>query len=125
MSKAQIYFINRFFYPDFSATSQMLTDLTTGLADDYRITVVTSRKLYNDPIAKLERRDKYKGVEILRLNTTRMGRDKLWRRAMDYVSFYLRVLLFLARNIKKDDLVVLKTDPPLLSLMNTATIRLK
>ena len=118
-------FINRFFYPDFSATSQMLTDLTVGLANDYPITVVTSRKLYNDPLAKLERRDEYQGVEILRLNTTRMGRDTLWRRAIDYVSFYMRVFLFLVRHISKGDLVVLKTDPPLLSLLNTAAIRFR
>ena len=121
----KLYFINRFFYPDFSATSQMLTDLTAGLANDYPITVVTSRKLYNDPLAKLERRDEYQGVEILRLNTTRMGRDTLWRRAIDYVSFYMRVFLFLVRHIRKGDLVVLKTDPPLLSLLNTAAIRFR
>ena len=87
----RLIFINRFFYPNFSATSQMLTDLTTGLAEECSIKVVSSRKLYNDPLAKLERRDEYKGVEILRLNTTRMVRDTLWRRAIDYVSFYIRV----------------------------------
>jgi len=103
----------------------MLTDLTVGLAGDYSITVVTSRKLYNDPLAKLERSEEYKGVDILRLNTTRMGRDSLWRRAIDYVSFYMRVFVFLFRYIRKGDLVVFKTDPPLLSLMNTAVVRLR
>lgn len=125
MKSQRLYFINRFFYPDFSATSQMLTDLSTGLAEEYPITVVTSRKLYNDPLAKLERRDEHKGVEILRLNTTRMGRDTLWRRAIDYASFYMRVFIFLLRHVRKGDLVVLKTDPPLLSLMNTAAVRFK
>jgi len=121
----KIYLINRYFYPDFSATSQMLTDLSAGLAEDYCITVVTSRKLYNDPLAKLERRDEYKGVEILRLNTTRLGGDSLWLRAIDYLSFYVRVFLFLLRYIAKGDLVVFKTDPPLLSLMNTAAVRFR
>jgi glycosyltransferase involved in cell wall biosynthesis len=119
----KLYFINRFFYPDISASSQMLTDLTTALASDFPITVVTSRKLYNDPSAKLERCGEIKGVEILRLDTTRMGRDTLWRRAIDYVSFHLRVFLFLLGRVRKGDLVVLKTDPPLLSLLNTTAIR--
>ena len=79
----------------------MLTDLTTGLAEEYAIKVVTSRKLYNDPLVKLKRRDEYKGVEILRLNTTRMGRDSLWRRAIDYASFYIRVFVFLLRHVRK------------------------
>jgi hypothetical protein len=85
-----LYLINRFFYPDFSATSQMLTDLATGLAGEYDVTVVTSRALCNDPVAKLERRNDYKGVEILRLNTTRWGRAGLWGQALDYLSFHVR-----------------------------------
>jgi len=121
----KLYLINRFFYPDFSATSQMLTDLAVGLEGEYNITVVTSRALYNDPLAELSRRDQHKGVEILRLNTTRRGRGSLWGRLLDYASFYVRVLVFLLRTVRKGDLVVLKTDPPLLSLLNTAAVRLR
>jgi glycosyltransferase involved in cell wall biosynthesis len=121
----QIILINRFYRPDFSATSQMLTDLATSLAAEYSVRVVTSRALYNDPVAKLERREEQKGVEILRLNTTRRGRANLSGRALDYVSFYIRVFVYLLRYTRKGDLVVLKTDPPLLSLMNTFAVRIR
>jgi glycosyltransferase involved in cell wall biosynthesis len=121
----QIILINRFYWPDFSATSQMLTDLATSLAAEYSVRVVTSRALYNDPVAKLERREEQKGVEILRLNTTRRGRANLSGRALDYVSFYIRVFVYLLRYTRKGDLVVLKTDPPLLSLMNTFAVRIR
>lgn len=103
----------------------MLTDLASGLAADHDVTVVTSRALYNDPLAKLERSEKHKGVEILRLNATRLGRASLWGRLLDYISFYLGVFVFLLRRVRKGDLVVLKTDPPLLSLMNTAAVRIR
>ena len=121
----QVYFINRFFYPDFSATAQMLTELTTGLAGNFDIAVVTSRALYNDPRTRLARRERHEDVKILRLNTTRMGRDNLFGRLIDYISFYTRVFIFLLRHVGKGDQVVLKTDPPLLSLMNTAAVRFK
>ncbi len=121
----KLYFINRFFWPDFSATSQMLTDLARGLAADYDVTVVTSRALYNDPLARLKRHEDFQGVEVLRLNTTRLGRASLWGRLLDYISFYIRVFVFLLRHVRKGDLVVLKTDPPLLSLMNTAAVRFR
>jgi glycosyltransferase involved in cell wall biosynthesis len=121
----RLFFVNRFCYPDFSATSQMLTDLATGLAGEHDITVVTSRAIYNDPLAKLERRDECGGVEILRLNTTRFGRGSLWGRALDYISFYVRVFVFLLRYVRRSDVVVLKTDPPLLSMLNTAAVRLR
>jgi glycosyltransferase involved in cell wall biosynthesis len=121
----QIILINRFYWPDFSATSQMLTDLATSLAAEYSVRVVTSRALYHDPVATLERREEQKGVEILRLNTTRRGRANLSGRALDYVSFYIRVFVYLLRYTRKGDLVVLKTDPPLLSLMNTFAVRIR
>jgi len=124
VTQAPVYFINRFYHPDISATSQMLTDLATGLADQYNITVVTSRELYNDPLARLSRKDKHLGVDIQRLNTTRLGRARLWRRAFDYLTFYLAVMWWLARNIKPGDVVVLMTDPPLLQLINTSIIRI-
>lgn len=124
MSAAKIYFINRFYYPDMAATSQMLTDLSVGLAGHCDVTVITSRKLHNDPTAQLERQDEHRGVHILRLSTTRLGRAQLWRRAIDYASFYLRVMLFLLMNIRKGNIVVFMTDPPLLSLLNTTVVRL-
>lgn len=121
----RILFVNRFFYPDFSATSQMLTDLAVGLAAECDVTVATGRALYNDPLAKLERFEEYRGLDIFRLNTTRLGRQSLLGRLLDYISFYVRVFVFLLRRVRKGDLVVLKTDPPLLSLMNTAVVRLR
>ena len=103
----------------------MLTDLATGIAEHFRVTVVTSRKLYNDPSAQLTKHDEYQGVNIVRLNTTRLGRTHLWRRVFDYLSFSSHVLVFLLAHIREGDLVVLNTDPPLLSLLNTTAVRLR
>src|SRR6185437_3507277 len=48
----RIFFLNRFFYPDQSATSQMLSDLAFDLAaHDYDVHVFTSRQRYDDPQA--------------------------------------------------------------------------
>jgi glycosyltransferase involved in cell wall biosynthesis len=54
-----------------------------------------------------------------------MGRSTQWRRAIDYCSFFICVFIFLLTKVRRGDLVVLKTDPPLLSLVNTAAIRVK
>ena len=57
----RLIFINRFFYPDHSATSQMLTDLVFGLAKrGAQITVITSGSVtmppkYGSRIAKRPR----------------------------------------------------------------------
>jgi hypothetical protein len=49
---ARLIFVNRFFFPDHSATSQILSDLTFHLAAGGRdIHVVTSTQTYTDPKA--------------------------------------------------------------------------
>lgn len=113
----RLIFLNRFFFPDLSATSQILSDLAFHLAAaGHEVHVVTSRLLYDNPDIELPSRELVRGVEVHRLRTTRFGRTGLPGRAMDYASFYVamrRHLLGLARN---GDVIIAKTDPPLLSI---------
>jgi len=113
-----VFFINRFFYPDHSATSQLLTDLAFGLARlKIDVCVVTSRQVYDNPDAILANRDVVQGVHIVRLWTSRFGRQRLWGRAIDYSTFYLSALWCLLRMVRAGDVVIAKTDPPLISVV--------
>jgi hypothetical protein len=49
------------------SNTQMLADLASSRAGNCNVTLVTSRKLYNDPLARLSRFDECLRVEILRL----------------------------------------------------------
>jgi glycosyltransferase involved in cell wall biosynthesis len=57
--------------------------------------------------------------------TTRFGRRHLLGRAVDYASFYLTCAIELLRRVGRGDVVVAKTDPPLLSLLAAPIARLK
>ena len=71
-------FVNRYYYPDQSATSQMLTDLAKALAArGFDIHVVCSRQLYDDPGARLPPEELLSGVHVHRIATTRFGRRGL------------------------------------------------
>lgn len=114
----KVVFINRFFYPDHSATSQLLTDLGFHLAKSGRIVfVVTGRQVYDDPIAVLPAEATVQGVRIKRVWTSRFGRGRLWGRAIDYGTFYLSALWCLLKLVRAGDVVVAKTDPPLISVL--------
>ena len=53
----RIIFINRYFHPDHSATSQMVSDLAFALAvKGHAVAVITSQQLYDAPEARLPRR---------------------------------------------------------------------
>ncbi|MEJ8566878.1 glycosyltransferase family 4 protein [Elongatibacter sediminis] len=121
----RIFFVNRFFHPDESATSRILTDLVGGLRDNFNIQVVTSRHSYDNsstrlPVCTVEDR-----LTVNRLWSSRFGRSKTALRAIDYLSFHAAVAWFLVRRVRPGDVVVLKTDPPLLQLINTALIRIR
>ena len=114
----RVFFFNRFFWPDQSATAQILTDLCRDLdGRGYRVTVVTSRLDYGNKEIQYCDNELLGGVAIVRLWSTRFGRAHLLGRLLDYLSIYYSFLAYLLRNIGDGDIVVLKTDPPLLSIL--------
>lgn len=114
----KIVFINRFFYPDHSATSQLLSDLAFDFAARGRqVHIVTSRQSYDDPKAIFPKNEIVNNVVIHRVWGTRFGRAHLLGRALDYLSFYVSTFWRLLMTVARDDIVVAKTDPPLISVI--------
>jgi colanic acid biosynthesis glycosyl transferase WcaI len=117
LSGTRITFVNRYFYPDISATSQMLFDLTRRLVKQGAIvSVVCSRQLYDDAQARLSKHEIVEGIHIHRVSTTRFGRGWLPGRVCDYLSFYMSAFIRLFQITQRGDVLVAKTDPPLISL---------
>jgi len=114
----RLIFINRFFAPDHSATSQILSDLAFDLAGAGReVHLVTSRQIYDDPKAALPERETINGVDVHRVASTGFGRTALLGRSIDYVSFYRSVSRCLDELVRPGDIVIAKTDPPLMSVV--------
>ena len=110
-------FVNRYFWPDHSATSQLLTDLAFAFSQHGRqIAVITSRQRYDDPLARLPAAETTEGVAIYRVWTSHFGRHGLPGRAFDYLTFYLNALWRLWRTLSRGDVVVAMTDPPLICI---------
>lgn len=104
----------------------MLSDLAFHLAErNHRVLVITSRGLYDDPTATLPRRETIRGVDVCRVYAPRFGRANLLGRALDYFLMYFAFAGAVLRLAGADDLVVAKTDPPLLSLALLPVARLK
>ncbi len=123
---AKTIFVNRYFYPDHSATSQLLSDLAFDLASrGQEIHVITGCQLYGDPRASLPEEELIQGVRVHRVRTSRFGRTTLWGRMADYLTFYLGATWRLLRTIRPGDVVVAKTDPPMMSVPASWAVKLK
>ena len=121
----RVVFFNRSFYPDISATSQLLAELSEDLVRDFdcEVTVICGKPLINkNPGAvsnyglNLIKQDSLKQISILRLNCTNFSPKSFLKRISNYLSYF--ALSFLASfKLKDADLVVALTDPPIIGLV--------
>ncbi len=126
MRTARIVFVNRYFAPDQSATSRLLTDLTRRLTErGLAVRVITSRQLYDDSGAALPPREIIGGVEVHRVSTATRGRSRLAGRTLDYATFHAAAGMELMQQLSRGDVVVAETDPPLLSIAASHAARWK
>ena len=121
----RILLLNQCFYPDVVSTAQHLTDLATALAArGHEVTVVTSDRGYDDPSIRFKRRERWQGIDIVRIPSVSFGKRGRWRRAFNFASFLfvcsLRLLTF-----KRFDLTIALTSPPLISFLAALFVKLK
>ncbi len=124
-----IVFFNRSFYPDMSATGQLLTELCEGLVNQYgfHVTVVAGPAYYPQtgefkkhfPFSEEE----YNGIKILRTYSTTLPKERTIYRFTNYVSYALCSFVG-GLGIKKPDIIVTLTDPPIIGLIGLFYARL-
>jgi colanic acid biosynthesis glycosyl transferase WcaI len=101
----RIIFVNRVYWPDESATAQLLTDLAQGLA---------ARGLDIHALVGGRGSRSHQGVTIHHTGgEARTG--GLVRRSLTYARFLLRARSLVRRLAAPGDVVVIETDPPLLA----------
>lgn len=109
----KILFINRYFYPDPSGTSRMVTDLATDLARaGHVVSVIASDAASDDSAARYPKRETREGIRIRRVRAMRLDRRAVWRWVLNSFSFYPRALIEAVR-LPRQDVVVYLSDPPL------------
>lgn len=122
--RMKILLLNQVFYPDVVATAQHLSDLAAELAArGHEVTVVCARRGYEHPETVFPVRESWRGVKIIRLRSTALGKGAKWRRAVDFASF----LFFCAARLvflPRQDVVVALTTPPLISFLGAGRAKL-
>jgi glycosyltransferase involved in cell wall biosynthesis len=125
-SAVRIIFANRYFYPDQSATSRVVSSVAFGLAKrGFDVAVIASRDIHNRRDIVLPTEEVVSGVTIRRLSTTRFGRQNLLGRGFDYLLFHVVAFFWILANVSVGDIAVVCTDPPLLSVTSGWALRMK
>ena len=113
----KILLVNQCFYPDVVSTAQHLTDLALELTRcGHAVTVLAGRRGYDNPALCFARKEVWRGISIVRIPSTGLGKRNRFSRAVDFGSFltscFARMLFF-----PKFDAVVALTSPPLISFL--------
>lgn len=121
----KVVLVNRFFCPDISATSQLLSDLAFHIAGQFEVHVITGRQSYQASGETLGGYEVVRNVHVHRVWTTRFGREWLPGRAVDYATFYLSAFLRMVSLLRRNDVIVALTDPPMVSVPAAVAARLR
>lgn len=120
----RLIILNQFFYPDHSATSQLMTELAESLVErGVAVTALAGRGRYNGG-ERLPPFEDYKGVRVERAWATSFGKGKISGRLSDYLSFYVGASWKLLR-LPRHDIVMALTTPPLIGLIALLIGRLR
>ena len=112
----RVCFFNRCYWPDTTATGQLLAELAEDLVSTHGmdVTVVTGRPLTSTHAAA-SRMEVRNGVRILRARGTTLSQQSFAGRAANYVTYFLSALL-IALRLPRQDVTVALTDPPIIGL---------
>ena len=109
-----IFFFNRFYWPDETATAQLLGDLAEALAArGWPVSVIASHP-GDAPTPAEEIRN---GVRVYRRRGSRRGRTAVGGKLADYLLFLLGAGWQALLSLRRGDIVVAMTDPPLLGVV--------
>lgn len=120
-----LFLVNRYFYPDETATSRMCASLAFGLAArGVAVHVVTGRRRHDGGTA-LPRSETVRNVTVTRVGASWFGRSGIAGRAADQFGFHAAAAAALLRLARRGDCIVACTDPPLLSVTAAAAAAAK
>lgn len=115
MSTLDILVLNQYYPPDTSATAEVFSDIVDALsAAGHHVTVVAGRPSYRpgqrESWRPLRRRS-HDLVNVVRVGSTSLNRDRIGLRAINYLSFLLFAMAYgLLR--RRPDVVIVGSDPP-------------
>ncbi len=121
----KVLLLNQCFWPDVMATGRQLTGVARGLVErGHQVTVIAGRRGYDDAKLRFPLRERWNGMDIVRLPTVSLGKSRRWRRALNFASFSAACVWRLAIT-RRQDAVVALTSPPLVSWLASLFTRLK
>jgi colanic acid biosynthesis glycosyl transferase WcaI len=125
MTSPRVFIVNRYFAPDHSATGQLASDLAFHLAGaGFEVHAIAGARAY-DGRSMFPRAQTLQGVRVRRVRASPFGRARLFARALDDVWLHLALAWRAFRLMRRGDVAIALTDPPLAPVPLALAARLR
>lgn len=113
----KIIIISELYYPEQNATGHILTGIAEGLAEKDSVKVLCAQPCYNQRGVEAPKWEDHNGVAIRRCWSTTCNPRKIWGRLLNFATTSLSIGWRALFSIKRDDKVLVVTNPPLLPFL--------
>ena len=116
-SKFNLLIITQFFPPDYAATGQLIQELARNLGEnDIQVNVFTGQPGYAFQQGQAPNKEIEKNLTVRRSRTVQICSTRIRAKALSGIVFTLRATLTLLKNGRKNNVALLTTAPPFLSI---------
>ena len=109
-----IWILTEIYFPEQTSTGYLLTKTAEGLSQDYMVKVITGPATNFLKSVDCSSHETRNNVEIFRCGGTSFNKDFLLRRLVNSVTRSLAIFLQALKLCKKEDVLLVVTNPPLL-----------
>ncbi len=114
----KILVVTELYYPEQNATGHFLTGIAEALVDeDGSVSVLCAQPSYNQRGIRAPWGEEHHGVSIRRCWSTTCDPKKIWGRLLNFATTSLSIGWRALFSIKRDDKVLVVTNPPLLPFL--------
>lgn len=113
----KIVILTEIYFPEDTSTAYFLTKIAEGLAENYKVTVITGPATnYFQPVTSSQR-EIINEVEVIRCKGTTFDKKILWLRIINVFTVSLSIFTKSFDICKTNDKILVVTNPPLLPIL--------
>lgn len=120
-----LWIATEIYYPEKTSTGYLLTKLAEGLASNGRVGVLCAQPSYEQRGHRAPSRERVNGVGIVRVPHPGFDRGRISGRLLNVIGVTLRMFIRALKELRKGDVSIVVTNPPLLPLAIYAAARVR
>jgi glycosyltransferase involved in cell wall biosynthesis len=124
-TKQRLWLICELYYPEVNATGHYITQIGSGLADQFDVRVICAQPNYLSKGIRAPKRDTHEDVSIRRVWSTTLNKDLLLFRLINMLTIGASMFVRSLISFQSGDIVLVVTAPPSLPYTTVLAARMK